>query len=210
MVKKKISKKGNAGIKLKPKEKIIKTLIENKEPQSILSLSDSAVIDYKNTYNIINELQASGAIVKEIVGNAKPVKLNLSPNQEIFSVEEKRKEDFLSKNPALKLIQQDIEEIDYPFMIVLIFGSYAKNIKTESSDIDLCIISDNEEKKEKLIRRLNLLSLKLEIQEFTTQEFISMIEKSRRNLGHEIVKNNIILYGTENYYNLISKWMKKE
>jgi len=37
-----------------------------------------------------------------------------------------------------------------------------------------------------------------------------MIEKKQQNLGHEIVKNNIILYGVENYYNLISKWMKKE
>ena len=58
--------------------------------------------------------------------------------------------------------------------------------------------------------RLNLLSLKLEIHEFTTKEFISMIEKTQNNLGHEIVKSNIILYGIENYYNLISKWMKKE
>ena len=58
---------------------------------------------------------------------------------------------------------------------------------------------------------LNLLSLKLEIQEFTTKEFISMIEKKKKqnNLGNEIIKSNIILYGIENYYNLISKWMKK-
>ena len=66
------------------------------------------------------------------------------------------------------------------------------------------------EGKIKKINKLNLLSLKLEVHEFTTREFISMIEKTQNNLGHEIVKNNIILYGTENYYNLISKWMKKE
>lgn len=197
-------------IKLKPKERILKTLIENKEPQSILSISNSAAVDYKNTYKIIKDLLTSGIIISQIIGNIKPVRLNISTNQEIFSVEEKRTEDFLSKNPKLKLIRQDIEEIDYPFMVVLIFGSYAKNTKTENSDIDLCIISDNKEKREKLIRRLSLLSLKLEIQDFTTKEFISMIEKTQRNLGHEIVKSNVILYGIENYYNLISKWMKKE
>ena len=32
-----------------------------------------------------------------------------------------------------------------------------------------------------------------------------MIEKKQNNLGHEIIKNNIILYGVENYYNLIEK-----
>ena len=95
-------------------------------------------------------------------------------------------------------------------MIVLMFGSYVKNKKTEGSDIDICIISDSKEITKKLIQFLNLLSLKLEIHEFTTDEFISMIEKTQNNLGHEIVKSNIILYGIENYYNLISKWMKKE
>ena len=95
-------------------------------------------------------------------------------------------------------------------MIVLIFGSYVKNTKTEGSDIDICIISDSKEKTKKLIQSLNLLSLKLEIQEFTTDEFISMVGKTQNNLGHEIVKNNILLCGIENYYNLISKWMKKE
>lgn len=196
--------------KLKPKEKIIKALIENKEPQSILSLSGSAVVDYKNTYNIVNELLVSGAIVSKVMGNTKPVRLNISPNQEIFSVEEKRTQEFLLKNPKLKIVKNYIEEINYPFLIVLIFGSYVKEKQTNTSDIDICIISDNEEKTKALLNRLNLLSLKLEIQEFTTKEFVSMIEKSQRNLGHEIVKSNIILYGTENYYNLISKWMKTE
>ena len=95
-------------------------------------------------------------------------------------------------------------------MIVLVFGSYAKNKETKTSDIDLCIICDNEEKKKEFWNKLNLLSLNLEIQEFTTKEFISMLEKRQNNVGHEIIKNNIILYGTENYYNLISKWMKQE
>ena len=42
---------------LKPKEKVISYLIENKEPHSIMSVSGAVLMDYKNTYNIINELQ---------------------------------------------------------------------------------------------------------------------------------------------------------
>jgi|SRR3989344_4113919 len=197
-------------IKLSPKERIIKNLIENKKPRSILTLSGSAFVDYKNAYNIVNELQSEGIIAKESMGNTTPITLNLSPSQEIFNVESKRTEEFLSKNPKLRLIQKDIEEIGYPFMVVLVFGSHVKNTKTEFSDIDICIISDNKEKTKKLVQSLNLLSLKLEIQEFTTDEFTSMIEKAQNNLGHEIVKSNLIIYGIENYYNLISKWMKKE
>ena len=204
MVKNKIKK-----LKLKPKEKIIKYMIEHKEPQSIMTLSGAAVIDYKNTYNIVDELQKT-IIHKEKIGNTNLIKLNLMPNQEIYNVENKRTEEFLFKHTKLKLVKNYIEELNYPFMIVLIFGSYAKNKETESSDIDICIISDNKEKIKELRNKLDLLSLKLEIHDFTTKEFISMIEKNQNNLGREIIKNNLIFYGIENYYNLISKWMKQE
>jgi len=205
MVKNKTNK-----FKLKPKEKLIKALIENKEPQSILSLSGSAVVDYKNTYNYVGELIASGAIVQMVIGKTKFIQLSLSSNQEIFSVEQNRTEEFLLKYPKLKVVKNYAEELNYPFLIVLVFGSYVKNTKTESSDIDICIISDNKDKTNELHEKLSLLSLKLDIQEFTLKEFVSMIDKNQNNLGHEIVKNNLILYGAENYYNLISKWMKRE
>lgn len=196
--------------KLKPKEKLLKYLIENKQSTSIRNLSKATLMDYKNTYNIINKLQSEGIIIKEIMGNTTPIRINLKINKEIYNVEEKRTKEFLSKNPKLKVVKKYIEELNYPFLIVLLFGSYAKGMETKSSDIDICIISDNKHKINKLHEALNLLSLRLEIQEFATKEFISMIEKRQNNLGHEIVKNNVILYGIENYYNLISKWMKKE
>ncbi len=211
MVKDKKNKKEE--ITFKPKEKIIKYFIETKgEPNvftSVRTLSGAVLMDYKNTYNLVKELQPK-ILSEEKIGNTNLIKLNLSPNREIYSVEAKRTEEFLLKHSKLKLIKSYSEELNYPFLIVLIFGSLVKNTETNSSDIDICIISDSKEETKKLIERLNLLSLKLEIHEFTSKEFISMIEKKQNNLGREIVKNNIILYGIENYYNLISKWMKNE
>ena len=32
----------------------------------------------------------------------------------------------------------------------------------------------------------------------------------QENIAKEIIKYNLILYGIENYYNFVSKWMKKE
>jgi predicted nucleotidyltransferase len=210
MVKNKIIRKGGKEeIKLSQKERMVKHLIENKNPQSIMALSGSIVLDYKNAYNIVNELQPE-IISKEKIGNTSLIRLNLIPNQEIYSVENIRTDEFLSKHPTLKIVKKYIAELNYPFLIVLAFGSYVKNTKTENSDVDICIISDNKDKTNELHEKLSLLSLKLEIHEFTAKEFISMIEKNQNNLGHEIVKSNIILYGAENYYNLISKWMKKE
>ena len=194
---------------LSPRERVITNLIENKNPQSIMAVSRASLVDYKNTYNILNELQPE-IISKEKIGNTNLIKLNLVPNQEIYSVETKRTEEFLTKHPKLKVIKKYIEELNYPFLIVLVFGSYIKKTNIQVSDIDLCIILDNEPKFRELHEKLDLLSLKLEIQQFTSKEFVSMIEKRQNNLGHEIVKSNVILYGAENYYNLISKWMKKE
>lgn len=197
-------------VEFKPKERIIKSLIENKAPQPILALSGSAIVDYKNAYALVGDLVSRGIIVTEAIGRAKPVRLNISSDPEIFLVEKKRTQEFLEKNPRIILIQEDIKEIGYPFLIVLIFGSFAKGKNTSNSDIDICIISDNQEVSNKLIQKLKLSSLKLEIHEFTTKEFISMIEKKQNNVGNEIVKSNILLYGIENYYNLISERVKRE
>lgn len=196
-------------VRLSQKEKLLKFLIENKNPQSIRGASGAIIIDYKNTHNIVNEFYPE-VISKEKIGNTNLIRLNIVPNQDIYMVEDKRTKEFLFKNPGLSVIKKYVEEINYPFFIVLVFGSYAKDTKTEKSDIDICIISDNKDKERELIGKLNLLSLRLGIHEFTTKEFTSMIEKSQNNLGHEIIKKNIIIYGIENYYNLISKWMKKE
>ena len=191
------------------KEKILKYLIENKErPKTIREISGALIVDYKNTFQSINTL--SDLIYKEKIGNNNLVEINLKPNQEIYSVENKRTKEFLDKNKSLKLIQNDIININYPFFIVLIFGSYAKKENIKNSDIDICIISDNQEKTKELISKLEILSLPLEIQEFTIKEFESMFDKKENNLAKEIIKNNIILFGIENYYNLISKWTKKE
>jgi len=191
------------------KEKIMKYLIENKEkPATIRQISKNLKADYKNTFQTLANIQP--LISKEKIGNSNLVKINLKPSQEILTVEEKRTTQFLKNNKQLRLIKQDIENLNYPFFIIAIFGSYVKKTHAKNSDIDLCIISDNEQKTKKLTSKLELLPIKLEIHNFTTEEFISMLQTKEGNIGKEIVKNNIILYGIENYYNLISKWMKKE
>lgn len=197
-------------VKYTLKEKILKLLIENNEKTySIREISKQLNRDYKNTFDALKNLN-SDLYLRKKQGNAYLIEFNPRIYPEVISIEDKRKEEFLDKNPKLRTIKKYIDELDYPFLIVLIFGSYVKNTKKQGSDIDICIISDNQDISGELIDRLQLLSLKIEIQKFTTKEFISMIKTKEDNLGKEIVKNNIILYGIENYYNLISKWMKKE
>jgi len=189
------------------KEKIMKFLIENKEPLSILQISDRLRADYKNTFQAINS--CPDIIIKDKKGNTSFIEIKLSPNPKIYSVESKRTQEFLEKNKQMKLLREDVISLNYPFFIVLVFGSFAKKTNTARSDIDICIISDNKGKIKELISKLRLLPLKLEIHEFTTEEFESMLKQKSPNIANEIIKNNIILYGAENYYNLISKYARK-
>ena len=203
-----VTNKINSNLTLK--EKILKHLIENKDKkESINQASGAIVADYKNTFNAINSFPQD-LISIEKIGNSNIINLNLIPHQEIFNIENKRTKEFLEKNKKIKLIQEDILSINYPFFIVLAFGSYVKKTETKNSDIDICIISDNKEKAKELISRINLFPAHIEVHDFLFKEFESMLKTKEANIAHEIVKNNIILYGIENYYNLISKWMKKE
>ncbi|MBI2629847.1 nucleotidyltransferase domain-containing protein [Candidatus Pacearchaeota archaeon] len=206
MVKYTINPKNKVNFSLK--EKILKYLIENKTPASIMKISKEVNTDYKNTFNVIDNF-SSEIIYKNKLGNTNLIEIRLSPNLDIYLVESKRTEEFLKENKELALIKKDAENLNYPFFIILIFGSFVKKTNVKNSDIDICIISDNQNKTEELISKIKLLPLNLEIHYFNIKEFESMLEKKENNLGKEIVKNNIILYGRENYYNLISKWMKK-
>jgi predicted nucleotidyltransferase len=193
----------NNKIKLSLREKILKYLIENKKPVSIMQISNQLEVDYKNTFKTINNLPQ---IIQNRIGNTNLIELKLIPDLEIYSVECKRTGQFLQENKHLSLIKKDIELLAYPFLIVLIFGSYTKNNQTKKSDIDICVISDNQSKTRELISKLNLFPLRLEVHDFSIKEFESMLETKKENIAKEIIKSNVLLYGTDNYYNLISRW----
>jgi len=157
--------KESLGLSLK--EKILEYLIENKEkPVTIRKISCDLKSDYKNIFQAVVNIH--DLIYKEKIGNANLIRIKLVPAQKIFSVEIKRTNQFLKKNKKLGIIKQDAEETGYPFFIILIFGSYAQETQTEKSYIDICIISDNKEKTKKLISKMELLPIKLEIHDFTT------------------------------------------
>jgi len=205
-----INRKDNRiDVKYSLKEKILNFLIENKHKYTILEISRKLNVDYKNVHQVISKIYPK-LIYKEKKGNINLVEIRLNPNVEIYNIEEKRTLDLLRRNNKIRLIKEDIDSIDYPFFIVLLFGSYAKGNATDKSDIDICVITDNKEKFKELDLKLRLLPYKIQLQEFTTKEFVSMLNIKGDNISMEIVKNNYILFGIENYYDLISRWMKKE
>ena len=96
----------------------------------------------------------------------------------------------LIKYPSLRRIIEKIQNIP-SVKIATLFGSYAKNVAKENSDIDVYV--DTKERK-----------LKYELEQIDSRLSVKIGEFDKENLLiKEIIKNHIILKGVEEYYEKI-------
>ncbi len=186
---------------------IIRYLIENKDKElNILKISRALKMDYKNVYSIIKRLEKELLIKLESFGQSSRVKLISQVHPLILEAEyHRRKELLIDKN--LKVMLNEFKSaIKSKCYLLLLFGSYAKKKQTKNSDIDLVfIVPDGKEElfEEEVHRTARLLPLPLHYLVFSEKQFLDMINAKEPNVGHEILKNNIILYGIEMYYEMI-------
>jgi len=187
---------------VKNHSKIIKVMLEKQEEDlNIAKISKHSKIDYKNTYNIIKDLEKKGLIIVKPLGKTKRIILNKKNNPLIFETEYNRRKDLFKKNKDFLVIYKRLSELNFPF-IVLLFGSHAKKKATKHSDIDLLIIC--EEKRENQIQEvLDLFSLKIHPTFINFENFILMLKTKEFSVVSEAIKNNIILIGIEDYYRMI-------
>lgn len=177
------------------KHKILKILVENKQEEySIKQLSKLLKVDYKNTHTAVNQLEESIRIRKK--SHMSFVSFKPILTIDTFIIEAVRKKNI---EPKVKLLLKDIETQENPFPIVILFGSYAKGTQTKNSDIDICIVYNNEEECKVLKNKLQIHP-KIEIQEFHYSEFIRMLQQKTFNVGHEICNAGIPLQNVEGFY----------
>ncbi len=186
---------------------IIKYLLEHKEQEmNINSLAEALQIDYKTVYTIIKRLEKENIVCLKIFGKAQKIELNQRSNPLLFQAEFERKNEFLKNKDMKVMFDYFMKGLPTQFFIFLVFGSYAKKKQTKQSDIDLFFIVSNEEyiRMEKSIHHIaSLIPLKLHVNLFKESEFIAMKKSKEFTVGSEVIKNNIILYGMEQYYGLI-------
>lgn len=176
---------------------ILNYLIQNKDKEfSIYDLAKSLKIDYKTMYVSIERLKDSLNIRKQSNVNFISIKSNLT--NDIYLMEKQRLENLL-KNKNLHLIYSELENVNEQF-ILLLFGSYAKNMQTKNSDMDLLLISNDADV---LKRQLDILPLKIHLTVVSNAEFVSMLNSKKFTVVSEAVKNNVILFGVEEYYRFL-------
>ena len=186
---------------------ILRSLLEHRnEELNILKISKYLQMDYKNVYLIIKRLEKLSLVRIENFGQSSRVLLLASAHPLIFEAEFERRKELL-KNKNLTVMLSSIKRaIKSKLYVLLLFGSYAKRTQTKSSDLDLILICPNGLEaifEKEISRAAHSLPLPLHPLVFSESEFIEMVKSPEPNVCHEALKQNIILYGIEQYYEMI-------
>jgi len=185
----------------------------------MLEISKLLKIGYRPAYNHISELEGNNVIVTKKVGSSKQCFLNLENAQSRHFLQEvdlARKEEVYKSSLKLRTILEEImpriiNQIAASLHSVILFGSHAKGTATKSSDVDLLfIVSDIKDKsiREKIERECASYqhSHNVKISPLITdmEEFKKMLRSREMNVGKEAKESGIALYGSEQFWRLIS------
>lgn len=168
---------------------------------TIRQLSIDARVPYTTTYRLIKRNKSLFNINQK--GNIKLCSLNkedlITKNYLILAARSQANQ-FLKKNTAFKVLKSELPKGDYT---LLLFGSRAEGTYRTKSDADICVINKDGKKfisfsKFELIHKMEINPLF-----FTKKEFKLMLKEKEHNVGKEILKKHIILYGEEYFWNLV-------
>lgn len=183
------------------KLKILNFLGKNiEESFTMHQLSKLLHIPYATFYRTINKM--NNLLIINIVGKSKTVQLNVqnvvTKNYLVIASQEERDE-FLKKHHLLKKISDELPEGNYA---VILFGSYAKGTQTQKSDIDIIVINKTGEKSLSFSRYETLFKITINPLYFTPKEVSTMLKQSEENVMKQALRNHIILYNPELFWNI--------
>lgn len=175
---------------------------------TIREISLNTKVNYKLVYQEIIKLEKENIIAIKKIGNSKLCQINLTANPSLCSyIESLRRDNLLRRTASLRVIHSELDKIKSKYFSCIMFGSSVKGKAKKNSDIDLLFIipdGTNYEKFEWEVQVLfRLLSYKIDVNIITEGSVDELKNKKGLNILNEVIKNHIILYGGEEYYNLI-------
>lgn len=164
-------------------------------------------------FNVLKKFAGEDVLIKKKINNSFLYKANLNSPLllsyfHIFDFADAHiKNSKLPFEPILEILRN--VQRTTPFFILLIFGSYAAKKNKKDSDIDMAFIveSDDTGKKikphiERIVRR-NIHEIDYHI--ITKDDFKEMLLREEENLGKEIYGQHFIIWGNDQYYELIKE-----
>ncbi|MEA2036517.1 MAG: nucleotidyltransferase domain-containing protein [Nanoarchaeota archaeon] len=182
--------------------KLVQTLGKNTTNElTIRQLSKVSKIPYTTAHRLIKNNKNLFIINKK--GNIKLVSLNFEDDitkNYLILAERKVTESFIKNKPELKILKKEIPEGAHS---VILFGSRADGTNRKKSDFDICVINKKGERNISFSKFELLFELEVNPMFFTDKEFKMMLKEKEHNVGKEILKKHIILYGEEYFWNLV-------
>ena len=159
-------------------------------------------LSQKNIALTLDELEDENILKSVNKGNIRNYSLNfLNPilTENLLYFESLRKLEFLEQNKKLIDFSREIEGD-----IVCVFGSYAKKKQNKNSDLDLFVVGSIDSLKIKRIAE----KYGLDVQIFNVS-FKGCIDsiKDKKEIFTEVLKNHVILKGTESFVKEVLKWL---
>ncbi|MCF7798507.1 nucleotidyltransferase domain-containing protein [Candidatus Woesearchaeota archaeon] len=150
------------------------------------------------------KLEKKGILESKTKGKIKTYSIKKSGlSREYFVLTEQYKRiQFLEKNHLIKEILEKAE--DYLHGIVILFGSYAKGIQKDDSDLDLFIVGKYDEDKIKEVGKK--YGIDINIKSYPMNLFEKEIGSDI--LLKEVVGNHIIIKDVEGFVWRVAKWIK--
>ncbi|MBS3088828.1 nucleotidyltransferase domain-containing protein [Candidatus Pacearchaeota archaeon] len=155
----------------------------------IRAIAEEMGINHMMIVRKLKELQKENVVdyVQEGKNKTYFLKKNIEAKSHVFSAEAYKLKKIVEKYPQLRNVIEKIQN-DRRIKIALLFGSYAKRIAKQDSDIDVYI----ETADKKIKQEISLIDSKLNIK-------IGKYNNSNL-LIKEIEKNHVVIKGIENYY----------
>ena len=203
-------------------EKILKLFYKGIDGEfSILQLAKNIEISYSYVYKQIELFAKQGIISINVSGRRKYCRPNYKNPTVVssfvkISTEEAQK--FLSVRKKITSIVKELltrlpEKTNYNLLSIILYGSFAKSTQIKNSDIDLFVLVPSKEKYSEIIEN-ECVSLSrrygVEVSPLISepQSFLNMLRERENNVAKELLKNKIILYGAEKFWELVLGAMK--
>lgn len=188
--------------------KVLKLLLNDLTKElNIMEVAKALNQEYVQTYRSVKLLVKSGDITLKKVGKSKILRPDFSKSHSNYLLAEmERTNDLCKKNTLAAIVRKNLLEVNKNFICVL-FGSQTVKPKP-NSDIDLLFVIPKEydfNEFERIVRNA-LIAVNADITIVPESSLHEMWANPQKlNIGNELLKKHLILYGAEHFWNL---WRK--
>lgn len=163
---------------------------------------------YNWVFKVIEKLKKIEIIKVKTKGNSNICTINLENDLTLIYLALLNQFEIKKKLPV-KNIRVLTDSVPVRYYTFIVTGSYAKGKQTSKSDLDIVVIVENKEDTKKVFSVLKnkgeIMLPKSHIFVFSREEFLKMLLEKEENYGKEIFRNNIIIFGAENYYLILKE-----